>query len=263
MIMTSVRLFSGLLAILLITTYPAAQASDIEKEKRWSEQISDAIFVGDPIQLKAGELEFLAIYTEAGNGNPADAALIMHGIGVHPDWDRVIMPLRTGLPDRGWNTLSLQMPILANDATETQYVPLMSEVPERITAGLDYLKEQGAKRIVIIGHSLGASMGAYYLASHEDPAVIGFIGIGMNTSEEHPEIDTPTSLKSINIPVFDLYGESDLAEVLNSAPQRLEIIEAQGNKASSQRMVNQADHFFTDLDTSLVGIVLSWINNLP
>jgi len=72
-----------------------------------------------------------------------------------------------------------------------------------------------------------------------------------------------TSLKKITIPVFDLYGESDLAAVINSAPQRLEVITAQGNANSRQRQVDQADHFFNDMDTPLVGLVLSWMNDLP
>jgi hypothetical protein len=37
-------------------------------------------------------------------------------MGAHPDWPEVIQPLHSGLPESGWTTLSVQMPILANDA---------------------------------------------------------------------------------------------------------------------------------------------------
>lgn len=261
--MNTRHLAAGFAVCMIMLASPLSQASDIEKEKRWADQIIDALFDGEPVTLNADEQDFLAIYTGAADGGTANAAIVMHGIGVHPDWDQVVKPLRVGLAERGWSTLSLQMPILENGAAEEKYVPLMAEVPGRINAGLEYLKSQGATRIVIIGHSLGAAMAASYLAGSQDPAIIGFVGIGMNTSETLVELDSITSLKKITIPVFDLYGESDLAAVINSAPQRLEVITAQGNANSSQRKVDQADHFFNDMDTPLVGLVLSWMNDLP
>ncbi len=39
--------------------------------------------------------------------------LINHGRGFHPDWVDTVQPLRVGLVDYGWNTLSIQMPVLA------------------------------------------------------------------------------------------------------------------------------------------------------
>lgn len=257
------NLAATFVAGVLMMTTPLAYTSDLEKEKRWADQLIDGLFDGEPVTLNADGQDFLSIYTPATDGGTSNAAIVMHGIGVHPDWDQVVKPLRVGLAERGWSTLSLQMPILENGAPEADYVPLMKEVPGRINAGLEYLKNEGASRIVIIGHSLGASMGAKYLAANQDPGIAGFIGIGMNVSETLPELDSLSALNSISIPVFDLYGEADLANVINTAPQRLEAINAQGNAASRQRKVDQADHFFNDMDTPLVGIVLSWLNDLP
>ena len=109
------------LGVLLLLIAGVSQASDLAKEKRWAEQIVDAIFDGEPITLKDGELEFLAIYTPSATDNTVDAAIIMHGLGVHPDWDQVVRPLRTGLPAQGWTTLSLQMPILANGVDPNEW----------------------------------------------------------------------------------------------------------------------------------------------
>lgn len=249
------------LGVLLLLIAGVSQASDLAKEKRWAEQIVDAIFDGEPITLKDGELEFLAIYTPSATDNTVDAAIIMHGLGVHPDWDQVVRPLRTGLPAQGWTTLSLQMPILPNGVDHVEYAPLFSEVAGRIDAGLAYLKEQGAKRIVIIGHSLGAAMGSYYLANHQPEIVAGFVGIGMGNSSKQV-MNNAISLKAVQTPVFDLYGENDLDDVVASSGDRKNAIASHNNPASTQKMVAEASHFFDGKNEELMNEVMSWLKTL-
>ena len=246
-------------AFFLIFLVTISHASDLAKEKRWAEQIIDAIFDGDPITLKDGDVEFLAIYTPSATDKTVDAAILMHGLGVHPDWDQVVRPLRTGLPEQGWATLSLQMPILENGVDHVEYAPLFSEVAGRIDAGLAYLKEQGAKRIVIIGHSLGAAMGSYYLANHQPEIVAGFIGVGMGSSSK-PVMDNVVSLKSVQVPVLDLYGENDLDDVVASAGERKKVIASHNNPVSTQKMVAGAGHFFDGKNEELMNEVVAWLN---
>ena len=95
---------------LLIGLVLPAHASDLEREQRLMDQIIDAILDGDPVMLDAAGHEFLSIYTEA--DEPKGAVLILHGRGFHPDWADTINPLRVGLIEHGWNTLSIQLPVL-------------------------------------------------------------------------------------------------------------------------------------------------------
>ena len=128
------------------------QASDLEKEKRWADQIVDAIFDGEAIWLNDGENDFLGIVTESAE-NKHRAVIVMHGTGIHPDWQQVVQPLRVGLVEHGWKTLSIQMPILGNDAQYSEHAQLYHEVAPRIDAAIDYLINSGSKNIVLIGHS--------------------------------------------------------------------------------------------------------------
>lgn len=252
--------------IILLLTASITQASDLAKEKRWAEQVVDAIFDGEPVTLKDGELGFLAIYTPSSTSSSADAAIILHGLGVHPDWDQVVRPLRTGLPEYGWATLSLQMPILANGIGYEEYAPLFKEVPGRIEAGIEYLQDHGTKRIVIISHSLGAAMGAYYLANNQSDLVEGFVGIGMSGGGKYTMMDNVMLLKSVHVPVLDLYGENDLDSVLASANQRKQSIDNRKipaiSNSSMQIMVPAADHFFDGQNEVLVKEVLTWLGGL-
>ena len=85
-------------------------ASDLAKEKRWADQVVDAILDGEAIWLNDGKSEFLGIYTEA-EENKDRAVIVIHGTGIHPDWPQVVQPLRVGLTEHNWNTLSIQMPV--------------------------------------------------------------------------------------------------------------------------------------------------------
>lgn len=189
--MTSRNLF---LFCTLLFANPAL-ASDLAKEKRWEAQIVDALIVGEAVKLKAEKTEFLGIFAEHTTEKAMGAAIILHGIGVHPAWPEVIQPLRTTLPDHGWATLSLQMPILPNEAKSEDYAPLFGEVRPRIQAGIDHLKQMGIQNIVIIAHSLGASMASFYLSEKPDPVITAFAGIGMSQHKSDPRWITPFHLE--------------------------------------------------------------------
>jgi pimeloyl-ACP methyl ester carboxylesterase len=245
--------------LVLCSLAPSVNASDLEKEKRWADQIVDFLIIGEAEWLDADGQQFLSIYTEAADGPGKRAAIVLHGIGVHPNWQQVIYPLRTMLPDEGWSTLSLQLPILPNEADVKDYAPLMDEVAPRIDAGIAFLREQGAEDIVIVAHSLGASMATDYLAGGERD-VKAFVGIGMSDASGAPRLSDSIALAKIRIPVLDLYGSEDLPEVLVATGSRADAGRQAGNEHFVQREVPGANHFFDGQDTELVGIVADWLD---
>jgi len=246
-------LFALLVSLALLVS--AGRASNLEKEQRWADQIVDGLIDGEAERLRAGEIEFLAIYTEAEEPS-SRAALVLHGIGAHPDWPQVVYPLRTALPAHGWSTLSVQMPVLPNDARPSDYSPLFDEVAPRIDAGIAFLKERGAENIVIVAHSLGASMATYYL-SGEARDIAALVGVGMGGRTRDPRMDNLVSLSKIQIPVLDLYGQNDNDNVLDTAALRAKA--AAGNPGFSQVQVPGANHFFDGQDDALVEIVVDWL----
>jgi pimeloyl-ACP methyl ester carboxylesterase len=255
------RLFAmrlALLLMLLLLAVPNPRASDLAKEQRWADQIVDMLIEGEAVWLEAGGHRFLAIYTEAQPGRAKPGVILMHGIGVHPNWDKVIYPLRTGLAERGMPTLSLQMPILRNEAEAIEYAPLMAEVDPRIDAGIRFLKAKGAQQIVIAGHSMGATMAAHYLAGGARD-VGAFVAIGMSGRADEPRMDAVSFLRKIHIPVLDLYGSNDLPQVLKSVEQRAAAARAASNTAYRQIRVEGADHFFDGKNDALLNTVSDWL----
>jgi len=104
-----------LLYLLMVLFTCTAQASDLKKEQRWADQVIETILDGEEVWLNDGANDFLGIYTDAEEDSNR-AVIVMHGTGVHPDWQQVVQPLRVGLTESNWNTLSIQMPVLANEA---------------------------------------------------------------------------------------------------------------------------------------------------
>lgn len=231
-------------------------ASDLEKEKRWAGQVVDSILDGDAVWLNDGNSDFLGIYTEA-EENKNRAIIVMHGTGIHPDWQQVIQPLRVGLTEYNWNTLSIQMPILANDAEYLAYAPLYDEVAPRIDVAIKYLQDHGSTDIVLIGHSQGSAMTAYYLSTSKQD-VKGFVAIGIAAFADDPRMNSIKSLEKIRIPVLDLYGNEDLENILASVKSRAAAAKKAGNKNYTQIKI-KGNHFFDGDEDVLVETVAEWL----
>jgi predicted esterase len=243
-----------LLLPLVVVTANAASKSDLAKEKRWAEQIVPSLMVGEAIKLKTNGVEFLGLYAEPSTEQSKGAVILLHGMGVHPAWPDVIEPLRMELPDQGWYTLSLQMPVLDNEAEEKDYPPLFSEVPARIQAGVDYLKSKGISNIVISGHSTGATMAFYYLATQKDPAVTTFAilscGAGIAKDVRSNTLENFKRIQGLNI--IDVYGSEDTKKVLRGLSERKSIAPEIHGKRYQNLKINGAEHFYREKHNELI-----------
>lgn len=237
-------------------------AQDLERERRLASEIADSIMFGDPLMLEAGETEFLAIYTESEVTPARGAAIVLHGRGFHPDWPEVAGPLRSALPEHGWHTLSLQMPVLAKDAKYYDYVPILPAAFPRIDAGIAFLREQGVSPIVVIAHSCSVHMTMAYFEAFGDAAIDAFVGIGMGATDYKQPMRKPFPLDRMTVPVLDVFGDGDYPAVQRLAPRRAAAMAVAGNALSSQTIVEGADHFFRDRDDELVEVVSAWLETL-
>jgi pimeloyl-ACP methyl ester carboxylesterase len=254
--------------LLCLTLIGTASASDTAKEQRWAEQLRDQLIVGEPLQIATrqpitGQRDFFALFSPAASPTKVKrgGVILLHGLGAHPDWPEVIAPLRAGLPDAGWATLSIQLPVRPNEAEFTDYLPLFPEANARISAAVRYLQKQGLLNITLVGHSLGAAMGANFLAQKAEgsDAITAFVGIGMNRAPG-TVAHTPDALAKIELPVLDIYGAQDLRGVLDSA--RARAASQVNNAGYRQTRIAGADHFFEGLDTTLVKRIAGWLGRV-
>ncbi len=238
----------------------SAMASDIAREQRLAEQIVDTIFDGEPLYLNADQHRFLGIYTESADTPVKRAVLLLHGRGYHPDWEQVIRPLRIGLTEHNWNTLSLQLPVLEKQAKYYDYVPIFGEALPRIQAGIDHLVAQGNTEIIMISHSCGVHMAMAWVRKFGTSTIDGFIGIGMGATDYKQPMREPFPFEKITVPIFDLYGGLDYPAVQNGAASRLKALQKNGDPRSRQQMLMDSDHYVHDQDDDLLKAVVDWLS---
>ena len=223
------RLTTLLLTLLLALP---ALASDYAREQRWADEVIPAALVGDPVWLQQER------QVSAATQNQAKAAiLIVHGRGVHPDWN-LIGTLRQRLPEMGYTTLSLQMPVLAAEAVNKDYPPTFAEAASRIAKGVAFLQAHGYKKVILDSHSLGCSMVERYLELNPQAPVLAWMAIG-----------APGALGSgrLKFPILDLNGENDLPDVLEARARRAGI-----KGAFTQIAAPGANHFFDGHEQDLL-----------
>lgn len=235
------------LAVLLaLCVGVSAQAADYAREKKWADEILPAVLVGDPVWIEGLKgHKFLGLHTPAAKAKAA--VIVVHGIGVHPDWG-LISHLRQHLPDHGYSTLSIQMPVLAADARGDAYPPTFPDATERLKRAVAWLKAKGEKKVAIVSHSLGSRMTYVYLNGAGGREVAAWVSIGSPGAEDWSKL---------RLPVLDLYGENDLPAVLDNAGKRSKALK---NPKSAQIKAAGADHFFEGQDAALLEYVRDYLD---
>ncbi len=235
--------------MLLLIVAPLAYGADYVREQKWADEITPGIVVGDPVFLegRAGR-RFLTIYTEAAKAKAG--LVIVHGIGVHPDWGLIGM-LRGTLADHGYTTLSAQMPVLAQQAEPDEYRATLGEAGERLKVSVDFLRAKGYSKIGIVSHSMGSRMTHYYLTRDSRAPVNAWVCIGWGSGGDFSQL---------KLPVLDLYGENDLPAVVKAARRRAASLN--DLPRSQQLMAPGADHFFNGQPAELVRYVRDFLDKL-
>jgi pimeloyl-ACP methyl ester carboxylesterase len=230
---------------------PAVAAPDYAREKNWAGEVEPSVMIGDAVWLElASGHKFLTLYTEAESAKARDGVgvIVIHGMGVHPDWG-LIGPLRQNLPEHGYATLSVQMPVLKADAKGDEYPPTFDEAAARIQTAIDFMAAKGYSKIVLATHSLGCRMTAHYLQRNPKAGVAAWVAIGAPAALDYAKL---------KFPVLDLYGENDLPQVLSSAKARAKGLS--GKPKSAQKVAPKADHFFNGKDALLLDMVREYLD---
>lgn len=259
-----------------LATPPASRHHD--PEQSLSEQLKRDLPAGEWLELKTAAAPFLALYRPEQMGRPQGAVLLLHDIDTHADEANVVGLLRRRLPEQGWRTLSLQLPLFLASAPPADYLAAIDQGKARLQAAIDWLRQQKVKRLVLIGHGLGATLAADY-GREATGRIDGMVLIGMGYRPDYPErLDPLRQLADLKLPYLDLYGSRDRADVITDAARRRSVIRlrqaAEASKPDNQwppshrsryRQVEigHADHDFSAMADQLHHRVWGWLRQLP
>jgi len=232
-------------------------ASDGKREADVADEISKTLIMGKSVWLEATSQKFLALYTETEKAAGKGGVIIVHDSGGHPDQQPLIHQLRTVLPEHGWATLALQMPLREIGADKDEYYPLFPDARARIDAGIQYLKQNGAQTIVLAGYGLGGLMSVSAL-NQPMPDIKALVTVSLPVSETDVKTaQTLELIKAIKIPMLDIFGALDVPDVVESASERR--VAAKENSDYRQIKINDEGPLYLHDEGLLVKRVYSWL----
>jgi len=238
---------------------------DFERETRMIAEIEDSVMDGDVEYLPLkDDKEVFSIYMEPDADTPKGGVIILHSRGYHANWSNAIKPLRIGLAEKGWHTLSVQMPVLDKNAKYYDYVPIFPYAHERIDAALSFYKQRGIDNVVLIGHGCGAHMSMSYIDKYGDENISAYIGIGMGATDYKQKIVKEFPLDKMLTPVLDVFAENDFPGVIRLSESRQNLMDVAANAKSAQMVIKGADHYYKENGTAqvLTNTIDTWLSGL-
>ena len=228
-------------------------AQDYEREKRWAEEITPGLVVGDAVRIKAASgREFLALHAEGKPGMPA--IVLAHSVGVHPDHG-IIGNLRARLNDLGYTTTSIQLPVQDRNAAVDDYFPkVFPDAADRMAKAAEWLRGRGHSKLILLSHSMGAWMAnVYFDKAHEATAYRAWVVMGLTGGYSW-------GMRRYAFPILDVYGEADIAPVLGATGRRKFALNESGG--SRQVMIPGADHSYAGREKELAVAIDTFVKEL-
>lgn len=225
-------------------------APDYAREKRWAQQVEAALVVGEPRMLRAASgPAFLGLHALP-TGRARGAVLLAHGPGLHPDHG-VTGELRVALADRGFETLSLQLPVLAADVDDgAAYQALFPEAAQRIATGVRYLQDRGHARVAIVSHAMGSGMTYEYLRRNRDAPVAAWAALSF--------YGVFRDIAGAAYPVLDLYGAADYRGIRGPAAERRRVLDTV--PGSRQRALPEGGRFLAGGEKAVLAEVARFLD---
>lgn len=220
-------------------------------------QASGSWFIG---LYKSSRIEQRAMNVAEGKG----AVILLHGMNGHANWPTVIAPLRTQLPEFGWSTFSIQMPILALAEPISSYGSLLSVAEKRIQVAVDYLHMWDVEPIILLGYGFGAAQAMSYLAdsAYSDSVahINAVVSISMLAQKFlKPRVDIFTLISNVNIPMLDIYAEHDLQDVRWEVDDRRFAAGKNHGRIFGQMQLKHAEHDYWQSERALVEQIQHWL----
>lgn len=205
----------ALCALLLASTGLRAEAlgqsranhlNDLAQTMNRAQGADEVVILGE------GDNAFLGLSLQQRTANPQGAVLILHDQGHNPTWPVLLQQARNYLPEVGWNTLSIALPLVGGFATDAD------TTLNRIALGLQRLNQDGQFNLVILGYGEGAYWAARYLSERMQPDQdIGYGLMMVNAKTIEP--DLPDLIGNLNIPILDWVSD-DTPAALSAADNR-------------------------------------------
>ncbi|MFW6323118.1 MAG: alpha/beta hydrolase [Guyparkeria sp.] len=197
----------------------------------------------DRVELEHDDLTLVGHMETAPGSTIEDGVVLMvHGTLAHGQME-IMQGMQGLLAEAGYNSLSINLS-LGQDAREGMYDcdsthrHKHEDAVDEMVAWVDWLKEEGAERLAVLGHSRGGNQVARYLADQVDPMVEKAVLLAPQTwSEGYSEKDYQSNYDTELAPLLEK-AEALVEEGRGDEIMEMDFIYCPDTKAAAESVVS-------------------------
>lgn len=243
--------------VILVLCAVTACGSSAAADPVASVAVSDA--EGERVRLETADESFDAFFRARQHGDPRGGLILLHGQNGHADGLDAIRPLRLGLSEAGWDTLSLQLPSAYRNADRARWLARSPQIIARLTSAIDWLKGRDIATRAIVAQGASGASALQWMVTQDTQGVRALVMISTPLSADD-EIDGLAALRQAKLPILDIYAERDIAAVLDTAPARRLAARDAKNTRFRQQAVAGATPGFRGLEAGLLADIRAWLS---
>ena len=205
-----------IIALMALCAWPLTSTADLQSTQRLEAAWTEAADLdGEVVELAAGETSFVAIHRPQTRDTATGSVVLLHGRGTNANSHRVIRPLRIGLSEHGWNTLSLQLPLVQAGAAESAWLDNVDVIKARLQSALDWLTQRNQRNQVVIGVGDSALLALRLVATQRPQSVRALVLLSV-PADFSADTDRQ-ALTDLERPLLDVFAERDTVPVAQGA----------------------------------------------
>ncbi len=238
---------------------PSATFAEVLDELAIDAALSDAQELkGRIVRLQAEGEEFIAIHQPRQQGEPRGGIVLLHDQAGNANSLEVIRPLRLGLADAGWDTLSLQLPAGYRDADAGDWRDQQARINARLQAGLAWLKDNNIETQAVIAQGDTGIILLPSAATGAPPELQALVLVSTALADDIAA-ETLAPVAELTLPLLDIYAERDIAGVIDSATKRRQLLENSQSRSFRQITVAGATSGYFGSDGGLLASIRAWL----
>ncbi len=232
---------------------PPSVTAEAGQETLLDQQVADNEKAWLPV---AGNSE-LAFYLSEASGKAHGGVILLPKISQHPaNKNSMINTLRIALSENHWHTLALK----TGDADVETTLAF-------ITAGVNYLNQQGVYNIAILGEGLGAAQSIQYAASisgvkrppGQFAPIRAVVMVDADNTIANSDGTTLEKLSMIRMPILDAYSNSDYQKQ-RLADERKRAARKKMNRGYQQIRLPPSSGVQQDVDNRITKRIRGWLD---
>lgn len=255
------------LLIVMLLSLSVSEAANQAREQLIANELASQNAPNEALWLTDEKGPFFTLKADHGSVQRQGGIILLHDMEGHPDWPEVIAPLRNGLPEKGWPTLSVQLPLLseASQLTPQDQQRIIDESLTRIAAAVEHFTDTGIYNIVLIGQGLGATAISRFLSADlkKDHAIYikAFIALRFRVHQQLEEEYQPQALLKLktNLPILDIIGTQLSPLERQQAQLRKRVAKQSQNANYRQEPLANANNNFRNAESFLLLRINGWL----